>query len=318
VQTTVQCEFVDQRIETFDPHNLLEVIRDGRFEHRLLAKDRFEVRHRRLVFGNSSLDCGDYSPAFAVNGQFSPDQICIGFTPRTEKPAWCNGYTVEKNEILCFSEGTELQFRNAPRTSWQALLMDRQELQEVAITLTGESLKLPESGTASFKLELDRITRLRSLIDVRLSSLASNAALASNANANPGEEIVNEFVRAIASRSSDKERQPYYRFSAMRRAEQFLKENITSPFSSRGLCAATRMSERSIEMLFKEAYDVSPRTWFQIARLNAIRQDLLKGGGHRRVSEIAVRWGFFHLGRFSAAYQSLFGELPSATAGRRA
>jgi transcriptional regulator GlxA family with amidase domain len=36
------------------------------------------------------------------------------------------------------------------------------------------------------------------------------------------------------------------------------------------------MSERSIEMLFKEAYGISPRTWSQIARLNAARQDLLE------------------------------------------
>jgi AraC family transcriptional regulator, ethanolamine operon transcriptional activator len=81
------------------------------------------------------------------------------------------------------------------------------------------------------------------------------------------------------------------------------------------------MSERSIEMLFKEAYGISPRTWSQIARLNAARQDLLESdSADVRVSDVAVRWGFFHFGRFSAAYRQLFGELPSITAvtrGRR-
>jgi hypothetical protein len=84
MQTNLQCGFLDRRIETFDPEILLEVIRDGRFDHRLLEGGSFQVRHRRIVFGNSSLDCGDYSPAFAVNGQFSSDQICLGFTPRAE------------------------------------------------------------------------------------------------------------------------------------------------------------------------------------------------------------------------------------------
>jgi AraC family transcriptional regulator, ethanolamine operon transcriptional activator len=314
-----QYEFVDRRIETFDPQNLLEVIRDGRFEHRLMEKGRFEVRHRRLVFANSSLDCGDYSPAFAVNGQFSADQICLGFTPRTEKPAWCNGFVVGRNEILCFSEGAELQFRNAPQTTWQALLVDRKELQEVAMILTGKPLKLPQRGTADFKVQSDRIGRLSSVIDLTLSSLASTDEFKPLGGANPGEEILNSFVRAMVSDSPGRTTLPPYRFAAMRRAEAFLKENITGHFSSRALCAATRMSERSIEMLFKEAYGVSPRTWFQIARLNAIRQDLLKGNSrYCPVSEVAVRWGFYHLGRFSAAYRSLFGELPSVTAGRKA
>ena len=41
---TEQCGFVDRRIETFDPETLLEVIRDGRFDHRLLEGGSFEVR----------------------------------------------------------------------------------------------------------------------------------------------------------------------------------------------------------------------------------------------------------------------------------
>jgi AraC family ethanolamine operon transcriptional activator len=318
METIDQCGFIDRRIETFDPHNLLEVIRDGRFDHRLLEGGSFEVRHRRVVFGKSSLDCGDYSPAFAVNGQFSPDQICLGFTPRTEKPAWCNGFSVGKGEILCFTEGAELQFRNAPRTSWQALLVDRRELQEVSTILTGQPLGLPERGTVSFKAQ-DQATNLSSVIEVALSDLAGSGTLNGPAAGSLCEEIVNEFVRSLASTDapSGRTRQNFagYRFAAMRRAEEFLRDNMDSPFSSRGLCAATRMSERSIEMLFKEAYGISPRAWSQIARLNAARQDLLKDEVEDvRVSDVAVRWGFFHFGRFSAIYRELFGELPSVTA----
>jgi transcriptional regulator GlxA family with amidase domain len=104
----------------------------------------------------------------------------------------------------------------------------------------------------------------------------------------------------------------------MRRAEEFLREHMDTPFSSRGLCSATRMSERSIEMLFKDAYGISPRAWSQIVRLNAARHDLLESQSEDvRVSDVAVRWGFFHFGRFSAAYRQLFGELPSITAGKR-
>jgi len=321
MQTNVQCGFLDRRIETFDPENLLEVIRDGRFDHRLLEGGRFEVRHRRIVFGNSSVDCGDYSPAFAVNGQFSSDQICLGFTPRTEKPAWCNGFSVTTGEVLCFTEGAELQFRNAPRTTWQALLIDRHELQEVAAILTDRPLELPERGTSNFKVP-DRASSLASVIQAALSDLADSGGLSGAAAANFYEEIVNEFVRTTASsdQSSHKSQRDFagYRFAAMRRAEEFLREHMDIPFSSRGLCSATGMSERSIEMLFKEAYGISPRTWSQIARLNAARHDLLESDSEDvRVSDVAVRWGFFHFGRFSAAYRNLFGELPSITAATR-
>jgi AraC-like DNA-binding protein len=314
---TEQCDFVDRRIETFDPETLLEVIRDGRFDHRLLEGGRFEIRHRRAVFGNSSLDCGDYSPAFAVNGQFSEHQVCLGFTPRIEKPAWCNGFNIERGEIMCFAEGTELQFRNAPNTTWQVILVDRKELQEIAMLLTGQHLELPEKGTADFKVH-DAARGVSSAIELALTDLSNPETLASPAANSLCEEIVNEFVRAIATTDDLSVRSltgfAGYRYGAMRRAEEYLREHMDKPFRSRALCRATNMSERSIEMLFKEVYGISPRTWSQLARLNAARQELLKADVRTvSVTAVATRWGFYHFGRFSAAYRRLFGEVPSAT-----
>jgi transcriptional regulator GlxA family with amidase domain len=48
-------------------------------------------------------------------------------------------------------------------------------------------------------------------------------------------------------------------------------------------------------------------------RLERVRLDLLTAGPGDSVTDIAMRWGFFHLGRFSSIYASHFGELPSAT-----
>jgi AraC-like DNA-binding protein len=314
---TEQFGFVDRRIETFDPETLLEVIRDGRFDHRLLKGGSFEIRHRRVVFGNSSLDCGDYSPAFAVNGQFSEHQVCLGFTPRIERPAWCNGFYIERGEIMCFAEGAELQFRNAPNTTWQVILVDRKELQDIAMILTGQPLELPEKGTVDFKVR-DGTRGVSSAIQLALADLSNPETLTSPGANSLCEEIVNEFVRAIASTDDSSARSltgfAGYRYGAMRRAEEFLREHMDRPFSSRALCQATHMSERSIEMLFKEVYGISPRTWSQLARLNAARQELLKADVPLvSVTAVATRWGFYHFGRFSAAYRRLFGEVPSAT-----
>jgi AraC family transcriptional regulator, ethanolamine operon transcriptional activator len=111
----------------------------------------------------------------------------------------------------------------------------------------------------------------------------------------------------------NREAAPKNRLVALRRAESFLRERIDHLFSSRALSLATRMSERCIQIVFKETYGVPPQIWFQHIRLKAAREDLLRvNKAETRVSDIAARWRFFHLGRFSTKYRQLFRETPSA------
>lgn len=42
-------------------------------------------------------------------------------------------------------------------------------------------------------------------------------------------------------------------------------------------------------------------------------KDLLQPGPGTRVTDVALRWGFYHLGRFGQTYQKAFGESPSQT-----
>jgi AraC-like DNA-binding protein len=62
------------------------------------------------------------------------------------------------------------------------------------------------------------------------------------------------------------------RLVALRRAESILRERIDHLFNSRALSLATRMSERCIQIVFKETYGVPPQIWFQHIRLKAARE----------------------------------------------
>ena len=63
-----------------------------------------------------------------------------------------------------------------------------------------------------------------------------------------------------------------------------------------------------------EYLGMSPKRYLWLRRMHLARWALRSADGERTtVTEIPSDYGFWEFGRFSVAYRSLFGELPSAT-----
>ncbi|ROL84960.1 AraC family transcriptional regulator [Pseudomonas chlororaphis] len=97
------------------------------------------------------------------------------------------------------------------------------------------------------------------------------------------------------------------------RARQYIHANAREPLGLEELEAAAGVSRFKLFEAFKKYFALSPMVYLKKYRLNAVRQEILEHGSARTISEIALGWGFSHLGRFSAEYRKLFGESPSVT-----
>jgi AraC family transcriptional regulator, ethanolamine operon transcriptional activator len=90
------------------------------------------------------------------------------------------------------------------------------------------------------------------------------------------------------------------------------------PLSVADVCRQIDLPEQVVRQAFINTVGRGPGSWMRDQRLNGARRDLLDRDNRASVSEVAVRWGFWHLGRFSRYYSDLFGELPSQTGARSA
>ena len=74
------------------------------------------------------------------------------------------------------------------------------------------------------------------------------------------------------------------------------------------------ITEKTLQNSFKSLFGITPKRFMNLLKLNRAHEDLIHSDGQiTNVSEISIKWGFTHFGRFSRDYKSLFNVLPSET-----
>lgn len=85
------------------------------------------------------------------------------------------------------------------------------------------------------------------------------------------------------------------------------------PVSISTVCTALGVGERMLERAFRDRLGISPRAYERQRRLRAAHGLILTDGDRLSITQIAMSFGFWHLGRFAGAYTALFGCPPSET-----
>jgi len=103
---------------------------------------------------------------------------------------------------------------------------------------------------------------------------------------------------------------PYF----VKRAEGFIDENAHQPLTIGDIVEHVGVSTRSLFEGFRRFRSTTPMQYLKDVRMQRVRDELLRSSREATtVTEIAVRWGFLHLGHFAVDYKRYFGESPSMT-----
>ncbi len=121
-------------------------------------------------------------------------------------------------------------------------------------------------------------------------------------------EAIPERVDTSALKTAESRRQIVERVCALVMARP------EDPPTLLALCREVGASPRKLEYCFRDVLGISPHKYLRAVRLNGVRRELKRRDmAPARVHDVAARWGFWHMGAFSAEYKLQFGELPSVT-----
>jgi transcriptional regulator GlxA family with amidase domain len=98
------------------------------------------------------------------------------------------------------------------------------------------------------------------------------------------------------------------------RVHTFLRDNPSEPVTVAELSRLVGVSERTLRAAFQGVIGLSPKQYAIDQRLRAAHEALCSANPETTtVTDVAMAFGFFELGRFAGRYRHAFGEAPSWT-----
>jgi AraC-like DNA-binding protein len=98
------------------------------------------------------------------------------------------------------------------------------------------------------------------------------------------------------------------------RLAEYIAQNLKQDITADSLAQLSHMSIRSLYALFERHAGTTPMNYIRSKKLERIHASLSDPSQRvRNLTEIALDYGFLHLGRFAEYYKNQYGELPSVT-----
>lgn len=94
-------------------------------------------------------------------------------------------------------------------------------------------------------------------------------------------------------------------------ARDYLLESLSEIETVEALAMRFNVSYRTLETSFRALFGMTPKQLMEVLRLNCAHEALCRADAKKTsVTDVAMHWGFKHLGRFARRHKAMFGTYP--------
>ncbi len=231
----------------------------------------------------------------------------------------CGSQSVEASPV----QGSLLSPSLGVRMTWSQgcgkllVLIRRDAIEHALQAMLGRTLSAPIEFQAALPLDRGSGARIAQMVRMLRDDLDSSRPLFIRAAAGPQmrEALIMALLHAVPHSHSARLAKPAPSIAPrhVRHAEEFMRARAAERLTLCDIAQAAGVSTRSLQEGFRQFRDTTPMEALRDLRLDGARRSLLRAAPGETVTEVALAWGFSHLGRFAIGYAGRFGERPSDT-----
>jgi len=258
-----------------------------------------------------------FEQPYDQRGCTAQDALTIGLIEEGIDEVTTPDGAVRQDDILCFPSGRELSAVSRSHFKGYSLSISATLINQVAascglqveasIGTVQQVRHCSRSNMHTLRRELRRVSR--SLAQIKTAENSSETIRELEFN------LIRHLLLATTdSQPTDRLKLTSRKQIVLQRAQDYMEANTNKPITVLELAQASGSCVRTLEYVFRDYFGVTPKAYLKSRRLVAVRHELLRSlHSKSSISEIAQRWGFWHLSQFATDYRRFFGELPSET-----
>ena len=300
-----------------DPDDYAASIRAGAVQFTVTGRGEFEAKLIRIDLHRLWMQrFSDNLPRIADVTSVIPGRAYLTFRTQRGPSLVQSGLDLDPSTVLRHGPAREYYQRTSGSACFGTMSVPVEDIAPVGEAMAGLDLATPRD-TMPITPPPPAMVKLQRL-HAAAGALAENAPkVITNPDAARGLEqaLIEAMVDCLGYREDHHSSVTQGQHAIiMRRFRRVVEENPEQPLYIPEICNAIRVPSRTLSMVCQEHLGMGPKRYLVLRRLHLARRALRdEAPGTTTVTDIATRFGFWQLGRFSVEYQALFGESPSAT-----
>ena len=302
-----------------DPDEYVSLIRGGRVEVIVSQQGVFDASVTRVDLGALWMQRGRESLPRTYRAALAADRATLCFLASPQPAITMLSSPMEYGDMALLPPGGALSTRSVAPCEWAVMSLPAGEFRRYGVILTGKEVIGHEIPQVVRPLQ-PRISRLRRLhrAAVDLAETAPEVLDRPDAVRGLQQHLIEAAFGAVAGANDPVSVPGHHRQRIMARFEKLIETDPDRALFLTEVCQAIGVTERTFRNCCQRNLAMSPARYLSLRRLHQAHWALrVADPANTTVTEVATRYGFWHLSRFSIAYRELFHELPSDTLRRR-
>jgi len=292
--------------EFFDYPAMLESAKNWLFLSKYrLGTGNFYGRHDGVQLNNLQFGHAHRHEGMMVEGLSPKDCLSIAILQKNAGCTCINDLKMQAGDVILIDDSKPYDFSSSHHTIMAI----------ISISKTLVATEIPWIYCATDKIFKDNDNVLSDTIENEWRRVTDEPNLF--ADANEIEVMEKKIVKAIKYALVGQTGESCHLTEGEKTAlevRSFLLNSLEETMSIQSIVEQFRTSDKTLENSFKSLFGITPKHFMNLLKLNKAHEDLHHADAlTTNVSDIAIKWGFSHFGRFAKEYKALFEVLPSET-----